>query len=89
MLWINTLELDSNREIKNISYMPFTYERLANELSFASKKDGWVDLDCEGKNRGFKTTIKRDNGKVVSTTFLVISDEYPITLEDWEDLKLC
>ena len=88
MLWINTLELDSNREIAAVSYMPFTYQRLIDELSFASE-DEWVDLDDEGKNRGFKTITKTTKGKLVCTTFLVISDEYPLTLDDWEDLKLC
>lgn len=88
MLWINTLELNSNREIANVSYMPFTYERLIDELSFTSEEN-WVDLDCEGKNRGFKATIKTSKGKVIRTIFLVISDEYPLTLDDWEDLKLC
>lgn len=88
MLWINTLELDSNREITAVSYMPFTYQRLIDELSFAPE-DEWVDLDDEGKNRGFKTTIKTTKGKLISTTFIVISDEYPLTLDDWEDLQLC
>ena len=88
MLWINTLEVDNNHEIANVSYMPFTYQRLVEELSFASE-DSWVDLDCEGKNRGFKTIIKTDKGKLISTYFIVISDEYPLTLDDWEDLKLC
>ena len=90
MLWINTLEVNSNHEISNVSYRPFTYQRLVDELYFAGDEDdSWIDLDCEGKNRGFKTTIKTSKGKIVSTIFVVISDEYPLTLDDWEDLKLC
>lgn len=88
MLWINVLEVGNNGEITNVSYAPFTYERLVDELSFSSE-DEWIDLDFEGKNRGFKTTIKTDQGKVISDIFVVISDEYPLTLDDWEDLRVC
>lgn len=88
MLWINTLEVGNNGEITNVSYTPFTYERLVDELSF-SLEDEWVDLDYEGKHRGFKTTMKTSKGEVISDIFLVISNEYPLTLDDWEDLRVC